>query len=112
MALVLDDSPGVWADLRPNLIEIRKFVFFPASEYAHGAVQNFSSGTGNSFDMGVLARNDRDNVLLSMERVLKRIHTMFYSGQEQDVRKLLQTVRLDVLRGFGILRFPVMWCFS
>ncbi|CEP02725.1 unnamed protein product (mitochondrion) [Plasmodiophora brassicae] len=99
MALVLDDSPGVWADLRPNLIEIRKFVFFPASEYAHGAVQNFSSGTGNSFDMGVLARNDRDNVLLSMERVLKRIHTMFYSGQEQDVRKLLQTVRLDVLRG-------------
>ncbi|KMS94142.1 hypothetical protein BVRB_024380, partial [Beta vulgaris subsp. vulgaris] len=83
MALILDDSACVWRDLLPNLIEIRKFIFFPVrSEYAHGHAQASPASVflDDGFDQQTLKNNERDNVLPSIQKLLVRLHREYYSS--------------------------------
>ena len=103
MALILDDSAAVWRDLLPNLIEIRKFIYFPIrSEYAHGQANTACSSSvflDDGFELEMLQKNERDNVLPSIQRLLIRLHQDYFSSPETaDVRELLRSARSKILK--------------
>lgn len=105
MALILDDSAGVWRNLQRNLVEIRKFVFFPVgSEFAHGRAGGGSSSASlfldDGFDAPTLQCNERDNVLTSIQTLFIRLHRLFYASDVAvDIRELFRNERRKILSG-------------
>eukprot|EP00474_Spongospora_subterranea_P010338 CRZ10796.1 hypothetical protein [Spongospora subterranea] len=108
MALIVDDSAGVWRDFRSNLIEIRKFIYFPIGcEYAHGRAGTSSFGAPDEvhgFEPAVLQNHEQDNVLAGIERILIQVHEQYFRSQNNtaDVRKLLTDIKKQVLHGCEI----------
>ena len=100
MMVILDDTVGVWPKHKANVIQMKRYLFFPGDAIKFGS-------EGTSY-MEVGGDEDTDNGALgSALRVLQQSHGMFFSGANgagaSDIRECLATLRRNVLRGCTIM---------
>ncbi|KAK3041809.1 hypothetical protein RJ639_000325 [Escallonia herrerae] len=96
--LILDDTEPVWVKHKDNLILMERYNFFASSCRQFGF--NCKSLSELKSD-----ESEADGALATVLEVLKQIHGMFFDQKlgdnlvDRDVRKVLKTVRMEVLKG-------------
>ncbi|BDA42625.1 probable RNA polymerase II subunit A C-terminal domain phosphatase [Coccomyxa sp. Obi] len=100
--VILDDTAGVWPAHQRNLLQVERYVFFPA------CARRFELETSSLLEQG-RDEDEQEGMLASALRVLQQVHERFFAAgadaSEQDVREHLQALRGAVLSGCRI-------CFS
>ena len=101
MALILDDTPGVWRRHARNLVVAQRYHFFPSSAVAAGLPPSESwlaRGSDEETDTGLLSH---------ILRLVSRVHARFFADEDAnpgdgDVRVCLAVERRRVLSGVRI----------
>lgn len=100
MMVILDDTVGVWPKHKANVIQMKRYLYFPADGKKFGCA-------GTSY-MEVGGDEDPDHgALMCALHVLDQAHEMFFSGGNgaatADIRECLASLRGNVLRGCTIM---------
>nr|XP_043626483.1 RNA polymerase II C-terminal domain phosphatase-like 4 [Erigeron canadensis] len=102
VVLILDDTEGVWGKHKDNLILMERYHYFASSCAQFGyTCQSLSELKSDE--------SEADGALTTILELLKKIHNKFFDlevGEDfagRDVRKVLETVRSEVLKGCRIL---------
>lgn len=93
--LILDDRESVWKRNSDNLILMDKYKYFASRGNENGS-------KCRSFSEQRIDESEAEGALSSVLKVLKRIHCVFFwrlNFLHRDVRKLLEFVRRNVLKG-------------
>lgn len=97
--LILDDTEGVWPQHAANLIQVDRYIFFPACATRFGRSHKCLLETGQD--------EDADTGMLSTAlHVLKQVHTTLFQAPQplkEDVRQHLQQLRRQVLLGVHLV---------
>lgn len=101
MAVVLDDTPGVWSDesgmIYANLIQLAPFKYFkPRTMRAPPGPRVIQSGI-------------EDQALLRMGDVLEELHRRYYEENNTHVKLVLNDMRDRVFAGCYIYFDPNLW---
>ncbi len=100
MMVILDDTVGVWPKHKANVIQMKRYLFFPADAVKFGSEGTSYLEVGGDED-------PEDGALGSALRVLHQSHDMFFSGADGahagDIRECLASLRRNVLRGCTIM---------
>ncbi|GLC65111.1 hypothetical protein PLESTF_000247700 [Pleodorina starrii] len=109
LALVLDDTEIVWPGHRRNLLQIERYHYFPSDlrKWRADGTALLEQGTDESVTDGALATH---------MRVLRAVHTRFFSQDDpslpplelRDVRDILAQQRRRILQGCS-LTFSRCW---
>ena len=98
MMVILDDTVGVWPKHKANVIQMKRYLFFPGDALKFGS-------EGTSY-MEVGGDEDPEKGALGCAlSVLEQSHDMFFSGADDvgDIRKCLASLRRNVLHGCTIM---------
>lgn len=97
MMVILDDTLGVWPKHKANVIQMKRYLFFPACAVKFGASGSSYMEVGGDEDA-------KTGALACAFQVLKRSHAMFFKeGSHNDIRECLATLRSRILQGCCIL---------
>lgn len=99
IVVILDDTAGVWPKHQDNLLQVDRYIYFPACAIRFGREQSFLDlDTDEDSEIGTLNK--------SLE-ILKDVHSSFFKdytcGRTGDVRVYLRDLRSRVLDGCCIL---------
>ncbi|EPS63533.1 hypothetical protein M569_11249, partial [Genlisea aurea] len=100
--LILDDTEGVWGKHKENLILMERYLFFGSSCKQFGF-------TCKSLAELRSDESESEGALSTALATLKRIHSLFFDGEHddeleaRDVRKVLHSVRKEILEGCKIV---------
>jgi len=99
MMVILDDTVGVWPKHRANVIQIKRYLFFPACAVKFGA-------EGTSFMEIGGDEDDIEGALGCALDVLHKAHDLFFSTTSslpKDIRDCLKSLRSTILKDCCIL---------
>lgn len=97
MMVILDDTIGVWPKHKANVIQMKRYLFFPACAVKFGASGSSYLEVGGDEDA-------KTGALACALHVLERSHAMFFEGgSHQDIRECMATLRSRILQGCCIL---------
>ncbi|KAL4450062.1 hypothetical protein ABPG77_010731 [Micractinium sp. CCAP 211/92] len=99
VVLVLDDTEGVWPRHRDNLVQIERYLFFPAD------AGRFGFRGQSLLERNVDEKGD-SGALATCLRVMSRVQQQFYEQADHgaaDVRPLLREARQSILAGVVVL---------
>lgn len=97
--LILDDTEGVWPAHAANLIQVDRYIFFPACVSRFGRAHKSLLETGKDEDVG-------SGMLSTSLRVMQQVHQSLFQAPDpggEDVRLHLQNLRKQVLAGVHIV---------
>ncbi|KAK9275924.1 hypothetical protein L1049_023198 [Liquidambar formosana] len=99
--LILDDTESAWPKYKDNLILMERYNYFASSCRQFGF--NCKSLSELKTD-----ENEPDGALATVLKVLKQIHNIFFDELREDlavrdVRQVLKTIRMEVLKGCKII---------
>ncbi|KAL8051542.1 hypothetical protein ABFX02_06G153700 [Erythranthe guttata] len=101
--VILDDSESVWCkEHNENLIVIERYHFFAYSCKQFGVDHKSHSQLKSD-------ENESEGALANSLKILQQIHTMFFdmghkdSLEDRDLRKVLKSVRKEVLKGCKVV---------
>lgn len=89
--LIIDDLEVVWPCDKANLIQIEKYEYFASSCNRKSLSElkaDESEGSGS---------------LAKVLAVLRRVHALYFEGDDSDVREILRNIRKEVLRGVRVV---------
>ncbi|KAK6944365.1 BRCT domain [Dillenia turbinata] len=100
--LILDDTENVWQRHRENLILMERYHYFASSCQQYGF---------NCKSLSELKSDERelDGALATILHVLKQVYSMYFDTElgdtigDRDVRKILKSIRKEVLKGCKII---------
>lgn len=100
MMVILDDTVGVWPKHRANVIQMKRYLFFPACAAKFGSAGKSYMEVGGDEDMN-------DGGLGSALDVLEKAHRLFFNWLPEygvpDIRRCLSLLRADILKDCCIL---------
>ncbi|KAL0050233.1 hypothetical protein WJX82_006909 [Trebouxia sp. C0006] len=97
--LILDDTEGVWPAHYANLIQVDRYIFFPACVSRFGRSHKSLLEAGKDEDVG-------KGMLSTSLRVMQQVHQSLFQAPDpgaEDVRLHLQNLRKQVLAGVHIV---------
>ncbi|KAL0027020.1 hypothetical protein WJX79_009746 [Trebouxia sp. C0005] len=97
--LILDDTEGVWPAHAANLIQVDRYIFFPACVSRFGRSHKSLLEAGKDEDVG-------SGMLSTSLRVVQQVHQRLFQASDpgaEDVRAHLQNLRKQVLAGVHIV---------
>ncbi|KAL4452377.1 hypothetical protein ABPG75_008039 [Micractinium tetrahymenae] len=104
VVLILDDTEGVWPRHRGNLVQIERYLYFPADAGRFGF-------RGQSLLERQVDEKEGGGALATCLRVMSRVQQQFYEQADHgaaDVRPLLRAAREGILAGVVVLFSRVM----
>lgn len=97
MMVILDDTLGVWPKHKANVIQMKRYLYFPADATKFGCAGSSYMEVGGDEDV-------EHGALGCALRVLEQSHEMFFGDEAAgDIRTCLRTLRRAVLRGCTIM---------
>ncbi|GAA0168352.1 protein phosphatase [Lithospermum erythrorhizon] len=102
VVLILDDTEAVWSNHKGNLILVERYHFFQSSCKQFGFKCKSLSERKED-------ESKNDGALATILKILQRVHSLYFHQENsdnllnQDVRKLLEKVRKEVLQGCKIV---------
>ncbi|KAK6942284.1 BRCT domain [Dillenia turbinata] len=100
--IILDDTENVWQRHRENLILMERYHYFASSCQQFGF--NCKSLSELKSD-----ESEPDGALATILNVLKQVYSMYFGMDpgdtlgDRDVRKILKSIRKEILKGFKIV---------
>lgn len=104
VVLVLDDTEGVWPRHRDNLVQVERYLYFPADAGRFGF-------RGQSLLERKVDEKGDSGALATCLRVMSQVQQRFYEQADHgaaDVRPLLRAARQGILAGVVVLFSRVM----
>jgi RNA polymerase II C-terminal domain phosphatase-like 3/4 len=100
MMVILDDTVGVWPKHKANVIQMKRYLFFPACAAKFGSEGKSYLEVGGDEDID-------DGGLGSALDVLEKSHRLFFNWLPEygtpDIRRCLSLLRADILKDCCIL---------
>lgn len=101
MMVILDDTVGVWPKHRANVIQMKRYLFFPA------CAAKFGAGGRSYLEVGGDESGDHGGLESALD-VLEKAHSMFFNWAPEhtgkaDIRNCLRILRSGILKDCCIL---------
>eukprot|EP00002_Diphylleia_rotans_P016482 TRINITY_DN3207_c0_g1_i4.p1 TRINITY_DN3207_c0_g1~~TRINITY_DN3207_c0_g1_i4.p1 ORF type:complete len:467 (+),score=85.11 TRINITY_DN3207_c0_g1_i4:43-1443(+) len=108
MVVIVDDRIDVWSAHEDNVLQVRKFVFFPPGRPSDSETKRSREGTrGPPIECNSPGSGIEDNALPRFSNLLKQVHDLYYGHTEHgainNTQECIDIVLSEVLSGVTIL---------